>query len=224
MNLPLASAGAWAYAGLFAVSAGESSAFLGLAVPGETFVFAAGVIAARGSLSLAWLIPVVIAGAIAGDSIGYALGRHFGGCREHGWLGRVWSCRRMDRVRGFFDRRGRRTIFLARFVGFLRPLAPFAAGAVGMPYRPFLAYNVAGAIVWGTGTVLAGYFLGPPAERFVRSLGVWTAVVAVAVTVFLVLRHRRRARTGRIVLSVPAPEADLTQGSGPEPESERRAG
>lgn len=152
------------------------------------------------------------------------LGRHFGGCREHGWLGRVWSCRRMDRVRGFFDRRGRRTIFLARFVGFLRPLAPFAAGAVGMPYRPFLAYNVAGAIVWGTGTVLAGYFLGPPAERFVRSLGVWTAVVAVAVTVFLVLRHRRRARTGRIVLSVPAPEADLTQGSGPEPESERRAG
>lgn len=205
---------------MFAVAAGESSAFLGLAVPGETFVFAAGVFAARGTLSLAWLIPVVIAGAIAGDSIGYALGRHFGGCREHGWLGRIWSCRRMDRVKGFFERRGRRTIFLARFVGFLRPLAPFAAGAVRMPYRPFLAYNVAGAIVWGTGTVLAGYFLGPAAERLLRSLGIWSAAAAVVVIILLVLRHGKRARTERTLAAPSVPETDQVQ----EPDAELTSG
>lgn len=156
----LASAGPWAYVLLFAVAAGESSAFLGLVVPGETFVLAAGALAARGHLAVGWLMLAVIAGGVVGDSIGYGAGQHFGGCRDHGLLARVWSCRRMTRVRAFLDRHGAPTIFLARFVGFLRPLAPFAAGAVRMPYRRFLVYNVAGAIVWATATLAAGYFLG----------------------------------------------------------------
>lgn len=190
----LASAGPFAYLGLFGIAAGESSALLGLALPGEAFVLVAGALAARGSLNLFWLLPSVIAGAILGDSIGYALGRHFGGCRDHGWLGKVWSCGRMARVRLFFDRRGGATVFLARFIGFLRPLAPFAAGAVRMPYRPFLAYNVAGAVVWGTGTVLAGYFLGTPVEHLLRSAGVWLAIAAGAVGLFAVIHRRRRER------------------------------
>lgn len=196
----LASAGALAYLGLFGIAAGESSAFLGLALPGEAFVLVAGALAARGSLSLHWLLPSVIGGAILGDSIGYALGRHFGGCRDHGWLGKVWTCDRMARVRLFFDRRGGATVFLGRFIGFLRPLAPFGAGAVRMPYRPFLAYNVAGAVVWGTGTVLAGYFLGTPVEHLLRSTGVWLAIAVGAVGLFALIyrsRHRRVAETGR---------------------------
>lgn len=192
-SIPLG--GPWAYVGLFALSTAESSAFLGLAVPGETFVLAAGTAAAQGRLSLWWLLLAVVLGGILGDSIGYALGRRFGGCREGGWLGKIWSCERMERVQRFFDRHGRKTIFLARFVGFLRPLAPFAAGAARMSYRPFLLYNVAGAITWGTGTALAGYYLGPAVERLIRSGGVWAVLgIGLVVTATFVLRQWRRRR------------------------------
>lgn len=197
MSGALAAWGPWAYLALMAVSAGESSALVGLVVPGETFALLAGALSARGDLVLAWVIVAVVVGAGAGDSIGYALGRHFGGCRDHGWMRRVWSCQRMSRVRGFLDHHGGWTIFLGRFVGFARPLAPFAAGAAGMRYRLFLFSNVAGAVVWGTATVLAGYFLGPAVERSLRVGGIGLAVaIALAVLGVVMWRRRRRPDAG----------------------------
>lgn len=188
----------WSYLALLAVSAGESSALLGLVVPGETFVVGAGALAAQGELSVTWVAVVVVVGAVIGDNIGYALGRHFGTCRDHGLLGRVWSCARMSRVRSFLDRHGPATVFYARFVGLLRPLAPFAAGAVRMRYRPFLVANLLGATIWGTGTVAAGYLLGPAVERILRAGGVGAAgLVALAITALVVLRVARRHRAAR---------------------------
>lgn len=189
--------GVWVYLGLFALSAGESSAFLGLVLPGETFVLAAGAAAGAGSLSLPWTTLVIVLGAIVGDTIGYALGTHFGGCRDHGLLGRVWSCVRMQKVRRFLARRGAPTIFLARFVGLLRPLAPFAAGAVRMPYRPFLTYNVAGGLVWGAGTVLAGYFVGTAFERVLHSAGLGMLAAVALGGLGLLALAKRRARSAR---------------------------
>lgn len=185
--------GPWVYVGLFALSVGESSAFLGLVLPGETFVLAAGAAAAAGALDLSWTILVVVVGAVVGDTVGYALGAHFGGCRDHGILGRLWSCARMRTVRGFLARRGRPTIFFARFVGLLRPLAPFAAGAVHMPYRPFLAYNIAGGVVWGAGTVLAGYAIGTAVEGTLRWAGLGLLVGAIAIGLAVRFLARRRA-------------------------------
>lgn len=187
----LAAWGPWAYLTLMAVPVGESSALVGLVVPGETFALLGGALAARGDLVLAWVIVAVVVGAGVGDSIGFALGRHFGGCRDHGWLRRVWSCQRMSRVRRFLDHHGGWTIFLGRFVGFARPLAPFAAGAAGMRYRLFLFSNVAGAAVWGTATVLAGYFLGPAVERSLR-VGRLGLAAAIALAVLGVVMWRRR--------------------------------
>lgn len=199
----MAGSGAWGYLGLLGLAGAESAAFLGLAVPGEAFVLAAGALAARGVLSLPWAVAAVVAGAIVGDSVGYALGRHFGECREHHWLSKVWSCQRMGRVRLLLDRRGREAIFLGRFIGLLRPLVPFAAGAVQMPYRRFLSYSVAGGLAWGTTTVLAGYFLGNSLEKFPPSAGVW--VVALGAIAVLLSRRRRR--------SAPRGSADVGAGS-----------
>lgn len=192
----------WIYVVLFAVTVGESSAFLGLAVPGEAAVLGAGALAARGELDLAPVIVLVVLGAVLGDTIGYGLGKQFGHGRERGLLARVWSCARMRRVRAHMDRHGRRTIFIARFVGFFRALVPFAAGAVRMPYRPFLLYNVAGAIVWGTGTVLVGYVAGETAIDAVESASVFTAVVVATLGVFAYLVHRQR--TAPVVADVVA--------------------
>ncbi|MDQ3462796.1 MAG: DedA family protein [Actinomycetota bacterium] len=194
----------WVYVVLFALAVGESSAFLGLAVPGEAAVLGAGALAARGELDLAPVIVLVVVGAALGDTIGYGLGKRLGHGRDHGLLGKVWSCARMRRVRAYMDEHGRRTIFVARFVGFFRALVPFAAGAVRMPYRPFLVYNLAGAIVWGTGTVLVGYVAGETAIDAVESASVFTAalVATVGILVYLVHRQRTAPVAGEIVAAV----------------------
>lgn len=112
----------------------------------------------------------------------------------------------MAQVRRFMDRWGGWAIFIGRFVGLVRPLAPFAAGAVRMPYRPFLAYNVAGALAWAGVTVALGYFTGTAAEPLLRSFGV-VMVGAGAVVILAVValrRGRRGATTGAVTPTEPA--------------------
>lgn len=191
----------WVYAVLFAVAAGESSAFLGMVVPGEAAVLGAGALASQGKLALLPALVVVIVGASIGDSVGYAVGKRFGHGREKGPLARVWSCARMLRTRAFLERHGRKTVFLARFVGFFRALVPFAAGAVSMPYRPFLAYNLAGAVVWGSGTVLVGYWVGDAAINVAESASIYLAGALVTAGLVVHLLHRRLAHARQALSS-----------------------
>ena len=192
--------GSWGYAVVFLGAALESAAFLGLLVPGESLVIVSGVLAAAGFFELPLLITVVSAGAVVGDSIGYELGRR---------LGRPWLLRRgarlgfhrdrLEAVDAFFDRHGGKAVLIGRFIGFLRALAPFAAGSSRMPYGRFLAYNVAGAVLWTAACVFLGYFVGaawPIAEKWVGRAGLVLGVVVVAVAARW-LRRRHRKRRGR---------------------------
>jgi hypothetical protein len=134
-----------------------------------------GVLAASGSLQLKALLGLVCIGAILGDSLGYELGRRLG----RPWLLRygLWVGLRapeLARAEGFFTRHGGKTILLGRFVGFLRALAPFVAGASAMPYRCFLPYNVAGAVLWALGFVLLGYGLEAGWQRVEH----WTTAIS----------------------------------------------
>ncbi len=127
--------GHWTYALIFVMATLEASAFLGLVVPGETMTIAAGFMASAGGLELTPTIAAAALGAMLGDSIGYEMGRR---------LGRPWLARhgerfgfhghRLGQIDSLFARHGGKTIVLARFVGFLRALAPFVAGAARMPY------------------------------------------------------------------------------------------
>jgi membrane protein DedA with SNARE-associated domain len=192
--------GSWGYAVVFLGAALESAAFLGLLVPGESLVIVSGVLAAAGLFELPALIGVVSAGAVVGDSIGYELGRR---------LGRPWLLRRGARVGfrrdriaavdAFFERHGGKAVLIGRFIGFLRALAPFVAGSSRMPYPRFLAYNVAGGVLWSTACVLLGYFLGaawPIAERWVGRAGLVLGLAVVAAAAWW-LRRRHRRRDGR---------------------------
>jgi len=188
--------GSWGYAVIFLGAALESAAFLGLLVPGESLVIVSGVLAAAGLFELPTLIIVVSAGAVVGDSIGYELGRR---------LGRPWLLRRgarlgfhRDRIEAvdtFFDRHGGKAVLIGRFIGFLRALAPFVAGSSRMPYLRFLAYNVAGAVLWTVACVLLGYFVGaawPVAEKWVGRTGLALGVVVIVVAAWWLRgRHRR---------------------------------
>jgi membrane protein DedA with SNARE-associated domain len=179
----VAGAGAWAYALIFLLTAGETSAFVGLVLPSETVVLFAAALSSRGVLNPFLLALAVIAGGIVGDSTGYWLGRLFGKrvdapCRGH----RIRPGGRIDRAAGYLRRRGGPAVFTARFIGFVRSFVPFTAGAARMPYRSFLGYSAAASLTWGPLNVAAGYFLGASATGLLRTVGL-AGLIAVGVAV-----------------------------------------
>ncbi len=193
--------GPWGYVIVFAGAALESSAFLGFLVPGETLVILAGALAAAGLFDVSTLGGVVAAGAIIGDSIGYELGRHLGGrwlATRGGWAERYRD--RVATVQELFRGHGGKAVLFGRFIGFLRALTPFVAGASRMPYARFLAFNAAGAVLWTAGCLALGYFLGESwrvAERWVGRAGLVVGVVVVAAVAWTWRRQRRRRRAER---------------------------
>jgi membrane-associated protein len=211
-------AGAWSYLLLFVLATGESSAFLGFVVPGEMVVLAAGVLSDQGILDWRLVAPAVVTGAVVGDTIGYALGHRFGNVAAVRWLSRGRLPDLRSRSAEFFERHGGAAVFWGRFVGFLRPLVAFAAGASHMPYRAFLFYNIAGAVVWGSATLLVGVIIGETAERLLHSFSFATATVVllgVALTASIRL-HRRRFRIGaaspRVDDAGTAPRREIPRG------------
>jgi undecaprenyl-diphosphatase len=187
--------GHWAYLVVFLGAFLECAAFLGFVIPGETLVVFGGFLVSTGQLHLTTLLIVVIVGAIAGDSVGYELGHHFG--RQ--WLlhyGRYVGLKpeHVELVDAFFARHGGKAVFLGRFTALLRAMTPFIAGASKMPYTHFLFYNAIGGAVWGTVFTLLGYFVGSSwqaAEKWVGRLGMigLASLVLLAIVVWFWRRH-----------------------------------
>lgn len=191
--------GDWSYLIIFAAAALECAAFAGLLVPGESLVLASGFFAHRGILQLDAVIAAAGMGAIAGDNIGYYLGRHLG----RDWLLRKGSRfgirkKRLNQAEGFFRRHGPKAVFFGRFIGFARALVPFIAGASGMPYRKFVLYDGLGAILWTVGFVILGYVLGASwrvAEQWISRTGLLLgALLLIALLVLWVRRTRGRGK------------------------------
>lgn len=173
----VARAGHWGYAIVFLGAMLESAAMLGLFVPGEALVLAAGFLAAKGVFEVTILISVVTAGAALGDSIGYEMGRRLDLDRFGPRLARLGLTQeRIGAVQGFFKRHGGKSVFLGRFVGFARALVPFLAGSAHMRYRIFLAYNLSGALLWSAIVVLLGYFIGAAWHQVAAWMGRLSAV------------------------------------------------
>jgi undecaprenyl-diphosphatase len=136
----------------------ETGAFIGLVAPGETAVLLGGVVAGQGKVDVVVLIAIVWACAAAGDFTGYALGHKLG----RGWLERHGervkiTPERLEKVEAFFGRHGGKAILIGRFVGLVRPLAPFLAGSARMPLRRFAPYDIVAAGLWSATFVLLGY-------------------------------------------------------------------
>jgi undecaprenyl-diphosphatase len=150
--------GKWTYALVGAMAFLETGAFVGFIAPGEFTVILGGVIAGEGTISIVPLIGLVWICAIAGDSlsflIGHRVGRQF--LLKHGQRLRITE-ERFGKVEDYFDRHGGKTIVIGRFIGFVRPLAPFIAGTSRMTYGRFIPYSILGTGLWGTTFCLLGY-------------------------------------------------------------------
>lgn len=152
------SLGSWTYVAIPALAFLETGAFIGLLAPGETAIVVGGVVAERGDVELPLLIALVWAAAVAGDVLSFLLGRRFGRpfLDTHGPRLRIRR-EHVDRVERLFDRHGAKVVLVGRFIGILRALTPFVAGASAYPLRRFLPYTAIGAFGWATAFTLVGY-------------------------------------------------------------------
>ena len=186
--------GAWTYLILFLVVFLETGIVATPFLPGDSLLFAAGTFAALGSLDVAFLILLLSAAAILGDTVNYWIGRKVGPrvFRENV---RFLNRRHLERTHAFYEKHGGKTIVIARFVPIIRTFAPFVAGIGTMSYGKFLFYNVFGGVLWVVLFVLSGYFFGSiPVVKNNFSL-VIVAIIILSVLPIVIewIRHRRRA-------------------------------
>ncbi len=178
----------WGYLGIFVcVFVGN----LGVPVPEETVLIAAGFLAGRELMGVETVYMVAVASAVTGDCCGFLIGRTGGqALLERLALRFEFLRRRLDRLRVFFDQHGSKAVFMARFITGARFMAGPMAGAAGMPFFRFLGWNLAGAIVWCALMVTIGYMVGDEIWRavdFVQSGSRWIgAALLIAVVGYLI--------------------------------------
>jgi membrane protein DedA with SNARE-associated domain len=188
--------GGWAYAVVGGLAFLETSAFVGLLAPGELAVVVGGVLAGRGQMQYPALLAVVWAGAAAGDTCGYVLGRTLGRpfLLRHGRRFGVGAAR-LATVERFFVRHGAKAVVVGRFAGVIRALGPFTAGASGMQPARFLVADFAGAGLWAAVFTGLGYVFADRLDDLRDALhgaqiGLGVALVA-ALAAAIIVRSRR---------------------------------
>jgi len=192
--------GGWLYliAGFFAFA--EAAIMVGLVFPGEASLLIAGFGAHQGWISLGPMLVIAVVAAVAGDSVGYEVGKHYGPALRESRLGRRVGAKNWATADAFLHRHGGKAVFLGRCTALLRALIPGMAGMSRLPYlRTFLPWNVAGGVVWGGGCVLLGYAFSASLAT-ISSYLTWGPIVIIVVLLagwlaFRLLR-RRRERAG----------------------------
>jgi membrane-associated protein len=186
--------GAWVYALLFLIVFCETGLVVTPFLPGDSLLFVAGAIAAVGGMDIFAVIATLVAAALCGDNVNYWVGRWLGpkvfASGESRWLNRE----HLRRAHAFYEKHGGKTIILARFVPIVRTYAPFVAGIGAMPYARYLAYCVAGALLWVVLLCTAGYFFGNIAAVRNNLTVVIVAIVLLSVSPGIVafMKNRRK--------------------------------
>jgi membrane-associated protein len=173
----------------------ESGLLIGFLLPGDSLLFAAGLVsAAEGSgVSLTVLVIGVLVAAVAGDSVGYAFGARLG----RPWLERRAAGGRLDarhlrRAEAFYERFGWFAVVAARWIPWVRTFVPILAGAARMPYRRFLPANIVGAVIWGVGLLVIGHLAATEPTLRHTSYVVAGAFVATSLVLAVIGMAQRR--------------------------------
>lgn len=182
--------------GYWAVFFGVMLENAGLPIPGETILLIAGYFVSTGEFHLALVMLIAATGAVIGDNIGFAIGHHYGR-NVLLKVGRFFflTPQRFARMEKYFEDHGNKTILVARFITGLRVFAALLAGASKMPWRVFVVYNVAGAILWSVVITTLGYLFGASLPLLVKWVGrsgtiLLIAVIVIGVVIWRVRKHR----------------------------------
>ncbi|MFO5492109.1 MAG: DedA family protein, partial [Cuspidothrix sp.] len=150
----------------------ESGLLIGFFLPGDSLLFTAGFVASQNFLNIWVLIFGAFIFAVLGDNVGYFTGHKFGRKlfnNQDSWL---FHKKHIVKTQDFYEKHGKKTIVLARFMPIVRTFAPIVAGIGAMHYRSFMSYNLIGGFIWTFGITLLGFFLGKslPAEQLDKYL------------------------------------------------------
>jgi membrane protein DedA with SNARE-associated domain len=174
----------------------ETGAFVGLIAPGEFTVIIGGVIAGQGTISVILLLGIVWLCCVLGDTASFFVGRRLGRSFLERNGRRVGiTPERLAQVDEYFAKHGGKTILIGRFIGLVRAVAPFTAGASGLRYRSFLPFSIIGTGLWGSFYTLLGYFFYQSFDEVAGYAGRATFVFATLVgLVVAIVWARRRLR------------------------------
>jgi membrane-associated protein len=192
------------FAALFLVIFAETGLVVFPLLPGDSLLFLSGTVVAAAGLDIHLLVLTLIAAAVLGDSVNYAVGRFVGPVAFHRpqdtWLGRWLKPEYLERTHRFYEKYGGFTIIIGRFVPIVRTFAPFFAGVGAMTYQKFLAFNVIGAGAWVASLAYAGYLFGniPQIKDNLTWIVIGIVIVSLVPMVLGYIRERRgqRAQTG----------------------------
>lgn len=190
--------GPWLYVLFGFLAFAEAAFLLGMVLPGETALLVGGFLAHEGVLNPWVMLAVAIGCAIAGDTVGYEFGRHFGPRLRRSRLGQWVGEPKWVRGDAFLHRHGGKAVLLGRFTALMRALIPSMAGMARIPYRRvFLPWNVAGGVIWAGACVALGYYFAASLstiEQYIKWISWPLLGLVVVAIVVLSLRKRRRER------------------------------
>ena len=184
--------GLWIYAILFAIIFSETGFVVTPFLPGDSLLFVAGAVAATGGMNVHLLVALLIAAAVLGNSVNYAvgrwLGRHFFTNRGSRWLNPA----HLEKAHAFYEEHGGKAVVISRFLPIVRTYIPFVAGMAAMEPVRYTAFNVAGAVLWVASLCYAGYFFGhlPWIRGNLTAIIVGIIVVSLLPLLYAYLRSR----------------------------------
>lgn len=194
--------GAFAILGVCIIVFIETGLLVGFFLPGDSLLFTAGLLMATGVIQTpVWIAaPAIGVAAFIGDQVGYQIGKASGPRVFNRPNSRLFRQEYVDKTHDYFERFGGRTIIIARFIPVVRTFAPVVAGVAKMPYRTFVTYNLVGALLWGVGVTMLGYWLGgfDFVQKYIEPILIGIVVLS-AIPIFIELsrafRNGRRTRS-----------------------------
>lgn len=179
--------------GIIIIVFAETGLFFGFFFPGDSLLFTAGILASQGFLNIWILLIGCIIAAILGDSVGYWSGRKYGRKLFDRDAGFFFKRKRLYDAEIFYEKHGKSTIIIARFVPIIRTFAPIVAGIGNMNYSSFISYNIFGGVVWVSGLLLLGYFLGgmiPNPDTYIIPIVLLIIIISFLPIIIKMIRYR----------------------------------
>ena len=179
--------------GIIAVIFMETGLFFGFFFPGDSLLFLSGFFASLGYLPIGWLLFGCFLAAILGDSVGYAFGRKIGPALFTRADSLFFNREHIARAEHFYEKHGKKTIILARFIPIIRTFAPIVAGIGNMKYRTFISFNVIGGLLWTWLLLLLGFGFGsliPNPDKYILPVVLAIILISAAPAVWELLRKK----------------------------------
>lgn len=173
----------------------ESGLFFGFFLPGDSLLFTAGLLASQDYLPAIPLILLCALGAVLGDSVGYWFGKKIGPklfTKDHSFF---FNKSYIEKSRLFFEKHGKKSLILARFIPIVRTFTPILAGVGEMKYKSFISYNIIGGVGWSVGMIILGYFFGrliPNPDKYIIPVALVIIFSSLIPNILDHLRSRRK--------------------------------